>query len=296
MPLRALSESGDQTFRGGSYDVRGWEVRTRVDDEKVGKVDDVLVDETGIARYLDVDLGLLEKHVLLPIGQASTDAADERVWVPGMTRDQFERIPEWHRDVDRLDTEYETRLGEAYGGVYGSDRYYERPEYTAGWARGRRREPASANVGTTHARLRRLGELHDYEVADHDPDPRGWSVHTSDGRTVGKVNELVVDAAAMKTRYLEVELDASELGLESRERRILVPVGYARLETDDHRVVLDSFAADDLAAMPTQTGEIERGYEDDVRTRFDRRFSGEDRYGHPRYQSDHFYTPRETRR
>lgn len=294
MALRPISKAEDVRLPEGSYDVRGWEVRTSIDDEKVGKVHDVLIDERGRARYLDIDLGIFKKHVLLPIGQAQADAREDAVWVPGMSKDSFEAIPEWDHETTRLNAEYESSLGTAYAGAYGTERYYERPEYSATWWRGRETEPAEADVGTTHSRLRSLSELDDYEVADDDPDPRGWRVDAADGRKVGEVQELIVDAAAMKVRYLDVELDTSELGLSDRDRHVLVPVGFVRLDDRNDRVLLDAFTSSQVIEMPrhAETGQIDRTYEDSLRTRYDNEFRGERRYEHPRYRSERFYVPR----
>lgn len=71
------------------------------------------------------------------------------------------------------------------------------------------------------ADLRKLSDIHDFTVAAGDPDPRGWDVRASDGTDVGRVNDLVVDTAAMKAKYLDIEVDRTLT--RSRERHVLVP-------------------------------------------------------------------------
>lgn len=93
MPLLPLSRRPEYTFPEGTYDVRGWPVRTRADGEKAGVVHDLLVDLDGTPRYLDVDLGRFRKHVLLPVANARADREAKLVWVPGFTRDQFREGP-----------------------------------------------------------------------------------------------------------------------------------------------------------------------------------------------------------
>jgi PRC-barrel domain len=61
--------------------------------------------------------------------------------------------------------------------------------------------PASAS------RIVPLSDLHTHKVASGDPDVRGWPVVAGDGRTVGRVDGLLVDTAAMRVRYLDVILD-----------------------------------------------------------------------------------------
>src|SRR5687768_1899487 len=46
--------------------------------------------------------------------------------------------------------------------------------------------------------LQRLDELSDYAVEAGDLDPRGWPVISTDGRTLGTVEDLIVDTTTMK--------------------------------------------------------------------------------------------------
>jgi uncharacterized protein (TIGR02271 family) len=111
-----------------------------------------------------------------------------------------------------------------------------------------------------------LDELNDFKVADGDPDVRGWDVVSSDGRKVGEVDQLLVDRAAMKVRYLDVDLDDELAG---DERHVLVPIGYARLDRDDNRVLIDTVSSSDLVALPEyRRGNLDRDYENTVRDRF----------------------------
>lgn len=98
------------------------------------------------------------------------------------------------------------------------------------------------------ARLAPLHRLDDFKVADGEPDIRGWSVHTADGRVAGKVDDLIVDTQAMKVRYIDVELDRGALGLRE-ERHVLVPLAEARLDDRGDEVRLGSATAADLARM-----------------------------------------------
>jgi sporulation protein YlmC with PRC-barrel domain len=115
-----------------------------------------------------------------------------------------------------------------------------------------------------------LDELDDFKVADEDPDVRGWDVFSADGRRIGEVDNLLVDTSAMKVRYLDIELDNKELGLEA-DRHVLLPVGYARLDDDDDRVIVDELQTSDLRNLPEyHHGPITRDYEVGVRQSLDR--------------------------
>ncbi|HEX5719837.1 MAG TPA: PRC-barrel domain-containing protein [Thermoanaerobaculia bacterium] len=52
-----------------------------------------------------------------------------------------------------------------------------------------------------------LRNLRGYKIAEGDPDVRGWEVAGGDGLRIGTVNDLLVDTAAGKARYLDIQLD-----------------------------------------------------------------------------------------
>lgn len=115
-----------------------------------------------------------------------------------------------------------------------------------------------------------LDQLDDFKVADGDPDIRGWDVISSDGRKIGEVDQLLVDTNAMKVRYLDVDLDGELLGGSASDRHVLIPIGYARLDDADDRVIVDQLASSDVAGLPEYTqGPLTRDFESSVRQRFD---------------------------
>jgi len=85
--------------------------------------------------------------------------------------------------------------------------------------------------------LQRLSDAEGLDVAENEPDIRGWNVVLGDGMTIGEVDDLVVDTTAMKARYIDVELDRSALGLDDA-RHAMVPIERADIDTDDKHVVL----------------------------------------------------------
>lgn len=114
MTLHKYSDRENTGTGPGTVDVRDWDVRTRSDDEDVGKVRDLLVDDGGKVRYLDVDLGIFSKRVLVPIERTTPDAADEVVWVDGLDKDGFKDIPKYDGDIARLNADYEEGLQRDY--------------------------------------------------------------------------------------------------------------------------------------------------------------------------------------
>ncbi|GAB2789594.1 hypothetical protein HNQ93_003223 [Hymenobacter luteus] len=110
--------------------------------------------------------------------------------------------------------------------------------------------------------LRRLRDLPDFEVADDNPDVRGWAVRGADGRQFGQVHELIVDTDALKVRYLDVELDDS-LRINPHERHILLPIGAAALDEDGDNVFVPSLTTERVLEYPPYVEiQITRQYEE----------------------------------
>lgn len=238
MALRPLSRVKDFTFPEQAWDVRGWTVRTEVGDEKVGKVDDMLLDHTGGLRYLDVDLGFLKKHVLVPLDHAHADRETQTVRIEGMTREGLESVPEYALDPESLNEDYERRLDKVYGGTRASsERGLLAPDL-----------PPDGEL-----ELRRMSDLEDeYRVAGDDP--RGWSVVTGEGRRVGQVAELLMEPGAMRARFLDVAADEKELELEPVDRHILIPAERVRLDRGKKKVVVSGLLGSDIAEYPQYGG------------------------------------------
>ncbi|ARV60513.1 hypothetical protein BZZ01_19430 [Nostocales cyanobacterium HT-58-2] len=93
------------------YDITTYEV-VALEDEKVGTVASVLVDEdSSRIRYLVVDTGfwLFGKKVLLPIALACISYMDRHVYVEGLTKEQVKALPEYTDNI-LVDPEYEEKI------------------------------------------------------------------------------------------------------------------------------------------------------------------------------------------
>ena len=110
--------------------------------------------------------------------------------------------------------------------------------------------------------LRRLRDLTDFEVADGNPDVRGWAVRGGDGQALGAVHELIVEPEALKVRYLDVELDA-RFGVNAHESHILLPIGVASLDADGDNVFVPALSAESVVNYPPYTEiQVTRDYEE----------------------------------
>ncbi|MBE9010794.1 DUF2382 domain-containing protein [Pseudanabaenaceae cyanobacterium LEGE 13415] len=84
--------------------------------DKVGSVSDILVDTAdGRIRYFVVDTGfwVFGKKVLLPVGRASIDYNDKRIYVNSMTKQQVEDLPNFD-ELDKVDYDYEEQVRNVY--------------------------------------------------------------------------------------------------------------------------------------------------------------------------------------
>lgn len=143
--------------------------------------------------------------------------------------------------------------------------------------------------------LSRLSDMTDYEVADRDPDVRGWKVYSAEGIKFGKVEELIVDPEQMKVRYLDIEVDEGVEGV-TDERHMLIPVGVASIDGKDDKVFIRTVQTVSLLKSPPyKGGAITREYEDELRqTYFQDKENREDKgyYDSDYYNEDNFYEAR----
>ncbi len=109
------------------------------------------------------------------------------------------------------------------------------------------------NDETPRPRLVHLKDASDLDVADGDPDIRGWDLRTLDGEKIGKVEDLVVDTSLMRVRYIEGEVKLDDVAQQTK-RRILIPIESARLDEEEDDVIIELSAAD-TRALPTYDGE-----------------------------------------
>ena len=79
-------------------------------------------------------------------------------------------------------------------------------------------------------------ELNGQRVSDDDADVRGWTVIAGDGREIGRVRELLVDASRMKVEYFAVGDGSAD--------DLLVPAGYARVDATNRQVHVGTGAFD----------------------------------------------------
>jgi photosynthetic reaction center H subunit len=129
------------------------------------------------------------------------------------------------------------------------------------------RQHTSPNERDVTPRLVHLDDMSDLQVADGDPDIRGWDVRTADGEKIGTVKDLVIDTGLMKVRYIEAKIDKEVLNA-ADDRHVLIPIGSARLDDDEDDVYLSSAIVDPRTLPPYDRRALSREYELSLRQRF----------------------------
>lgn len=102
----------DEIFQG--EDIKGYDVYAD-NDNKVGSVHDILVDESGRIRYFVIDTGfwIFGKKVLLPVGRSRIDYNNHNLYALGLNKDQAENLPRYDDNMT-VDYDYEERVRTAY--------------------------------------------------------------------------------------------------------------------------------------------------------------------------------------
>jgi photosynthetic reaction center H subunit len=134
--------------------------------------------------------------------------------------------------------------------------------------------------------MKPIDDFDDIKVVKDDPDVRGWEVYTQDRQRFGKVHTLIVDESAMTVRYLDVDVN-KDLLTRRDHHHVLIPIGMARLDTDDKNVLLDDVVVADLLQLPPyEHGQVTPAYESRLR---DTLMSEGEAYGSHGYYEQRYF-------
>ena len=210
----------------GNREIKGLDVYTA--DEKIGSVDDVLVDDEGRFRYLVINTGLwvVGKKVLLPIGRARVDADANRVYATNLTKAQVEALPEFTNDLV-VDYDHEEQVR----GVY-RDGSMPLQQDVSSILQGE----AIAN-GSTPAMGTAMMNRDNYS---YDREPDLYGMHDQNASTLKLYEERLVTG---KTRQKTGEAVISK-HVETETATASVPI-------EKERVVIERMPASGTGMMPT---------------------------------------------
>jgi len=200
--------------------------------DKIGSVDDALVDDEGQFRYLVVNTGvwILGKKVLLPIGGARIDYAARRVYAKHLSKEQVESLPEFTHDTT-IDYDHEEQVR----GVY-------RPSIV---------DAAASDVGyagSDNAPLVDLDAGYDRDTYSYDKEPALYDVNDQDHQSLRLYQERLI---ASKTRQKTGEVAIGK-HIETETARVSIPI-------DKERVVIQRTAVNTGMVIPASEANFQEG-------------------------------------
>lgn len=183
-------------------DIVGYDLYAGTD--KVGSVDDLLVDDNGKIRYLIVNTGvwILGKKVLLPIGRAKLDYTGHRVVVGELSRAQVEALPQYDGNDD-IDYDHEEQVRDVY-----------RPAATAPLS-GAGTVPVDASAPLDY----------DRDTYNYDRDPALYNLDESNHQSLKLYEERLI---ANKTREKTGEVAVGKR-VETETAKVSVPIEKERV-------------------------------------------------------------------
>lgn len=220
MPLVKLEDfypNHQEGVSDGRSEIKNFDVYAQ-GDEKVGSVNDILVDDqTGKFRYLVVDTGfwIFGKKVILPVGIANINYTDRRVDAQGLTKSQVEDLPNLN-DLEKIDYEYEEQVRDTYRPLANN---------TAGAT------PAATNA--TNARD------YDRNTYNYDRDPALYNLDRENQQGLKLYQErLIADKHRRKTGEVavgkRVETQTSHVSVPVEKERVVIerttPTGSAAVD------------------------------------------------------------------
>ena len=231
----------------GGEDIKSFSVYDYTND-KIGSVYDVIVDETGRFRYLVLDTGfwIFGKKVLLPVGRASVDYAQERVYAKGLTKEQAENLPEYDDDMT-IDYDYEERVRTVYRGVEydNNDTVYLEENATQGYDSGAYNKDTvnTANTANTANTVNTAGSY------NYDREPSLYNHQETDGRQSLKLYEERLVANKERFRAGSVTVGKK---VETETASVSVPV-------ERERVVIERTTPTDSTVVAPGTANFQDG-------------------------------------
>jgi uncharacterized protein (TIGR02271 family) len=230
-------------------DVKGMDLY--VGNDKVGSVDDILVDDQGQIRYLIVHTGtwILGKKVLLPIGFARIDYNDGRVHANNLTKAQVENLPEFTEDM-AVDYDHEERVR----GVYRGGMQTTMPQDVTTGMMGVVDRPAAVTGNDMTAPTLGLDQGYvdyDRDTYSYDKEPNMYALNEQNNPNLKLYEERLI---AGKTRQKTGEAVIS--------KRVETETANASVEVDKERVVVNRVPGQGQTVAPGeasfQAGEVSR--------------------------------------
>ena len=187
----------------GGRDLKG--IDLYVGNDKVGSIDDILVDDGGQIRYFIISTGgwISGKKVLLPIGRARIQNDGKRVYANDLTKAQVEALPAFTNDM-MVDYDHEEQVR----GVYRSSMPMKKGAPTQKTA------APKANYDRNSYTYDKEPDLYDLNEQNH-PNLKLYEERLVAGKTSQKTGEAVIGKRVeMETAQASVGIDKERVTIE----------------------------------------------------------------------------------
>lgn len=217
----------------GNREIKGLDVYTA--DEKIGSVEDVLVDDEGRFRYLVINTGMwvIGKKVLLPIGRARVDDNAKRIYATNLTKAQVEALPEFNDDL-KIDYDHEEQVR----GVYRDGSMPMQQDVSS--------------IGNTSATGTAMMNRDDYS---YDREPDLYEIHDQNASTLKLYEERLVTGKtrqktgeAVVSKHVETETASASVAVE-KERVVIERMPTSGTGTATPTTGTDAFQEGEVARI-----------------------------------------------
>jgi uncharacterized protein (TIGR02271 family) len=231
------------------HDVKGLDLYA--ENEKIGSVEDILVDDQGLFRYLVINTGfwVFGKRVLFPIGRARIDYNNQRVYANNLTKEQVEALPEFTDDMT-VDYDYEEQVRGIYRSSLPNIQQEAPAAYGVGYA-GADSAPATTNTAPV-LDLEAGYAGYDRDTYTYEKDPDLYGLNDQNHPSLKLYEERLVTS---KTRQKTGEAVIS--------KRVETETAQASVPVDKERVVIERIPTNSQTVVSPseatfQAGEVSR--------------------------------------
>ncbi|PAW94039.1 hypothetical protein CKK33_11255 [Mucilaginibacter sp. MD40] len=125
-----------------------------------------------------------------------------------------------------------------------------------------------ADNSADYGLLEELSES-DFEIVDSQPNVMGWDVLDTHQNKVGEVYDLLFNADTRKVRYIILDMESNNAGLD--DGRVIVPIDIAVFDLDKDVVKLPGISTTTLEYLPLyeRGREINKDTDDTIRRALD---------------------------
>ena len=219
--------------------------------------------DTGLIRFLDVDIDGKVRHVLIPVGHARLEEmlGQKRIRLRAATLEDLENVPAYRGETPSRQLARDVLA--AHGRFFRGDRYYAHPAYDhGGLYAGEHPIVRTAPDAQPSSTLERLSNSSEFRIAEGESDVRGWQVLDAAGQVIGEIVELIIDTAAEKVRYVVVRTaDGAEK---------LLPIGYLDLDPARQHVLAPGLTVNDVNALSSLVWPLRREREGELLAQIER--------------------------